>query len=265
MEEAKYMKAIEANPSIIKMIPQPTDEMKLLALKKQGLVLEYIHHPTREMEELAINQNPRAIKFIENPTEQMMIKAVQAGWSILQYIKNPTDEVIKLALKQSGWAIQYAKNPSETLQLLAVRKNYDAIKYIEAPYESVQEEAVHISYEALRYIKEPSVHVELMGVKSNEAAVHFIAHLDKSKILLFLKVNILVIKYFVKEVSKEELEDVLKEVLSKEDVEEKYVRDFLNCSTIERHEMLRDKVLFIQRYGSKKTKKIAVDERLKMI
>ncbi len=44
--------------------------------------------------------------------------------------------------------------------------------------------------------------------------------------LEFLKVNILVIKYILKKVSKDELESVLKEVLSKEDVEEKYIRDF---------------------------------------
>ena len=82
-----------------------------------------------------------------------------------------------------------------------------------------------------------------------------------------MKVNILVIKYVMKEISKDELEEVLKEVLSKEDVEEKYVRDFLNCSTIDKNSdiMPMDKIMFIYKYGSKKAKKIAVDEKLKMI
>ncbi len=61
--------------------------MKLLAIKENGLVLEYIDNPTREMQELAIDNNIRAIKFIDNPTEDMMIKAVNEGWSILDYIK----------------------------------------------------------------------------------------------------------------------------------------------------------------------------------
>lgn len=56
--------------------------------------------------------------------------------------------------------------------------------------------------------------------------ISFITDLDKNKMLEFLKVNILVIKYILKKVSKDELESVLKEVLSKEDVEEKYIRDF---------------------------------------
>ena len=55
--------------------------------------------------------------------------------------------------------------------------------------------------------------------------------------------------------------------LTKEDVEEKYVRDFLSCSIIDRNSnsIKIDKVMFIYKYGSKKAKKIAVDEKLKMI
>mgnify|MGYP002537840744 CR=1 FL=1 len=55
--------------------------------------------------------------------------------------------------------------------------------------------------------------------------------------------------------------------LKKEDVEEKYVRDFLHCSMIDRNSEIVpiDKIMFIHKYGSKKSKKIAVDERLKMI
>ncbi|MFR1076491.1 MAG: hypothetical protein ACLSEL_08195, partial [Romboutsia timonensis] len=65
----------------------------------------------------------------------------------------------------------------------------------------------------------------------------------------------------------EDLEEVLKEVLSDENVNEKYVRDFLSCSMIDRKDKKFeiDKILFTYKYGSKKAKKIAVDEKLKMI
>ena len=57
------------------------------------------------------------------------------------------------------------------------------------------------------------------------------------------------------------------DVLENEDIEEKYVRDFLSCSMIDRNSnnFEIDKILFIYKYGSKKAKKIAVDEKLKMI
>ena len=89
----------------------------------------------------------------------------------------------------------------------------------------------------------------------------------KKQKLNFLKENILVIKYVAREISKEDLEEVLKEVLAKEEVEEKYVRDFLNCSMIDRNSknFEIDKIMLIYKYGSKKARKIAVDEKLKMI
>ncbi len=71
----------------------------------------------------------------------------------------------------------------------------------------------------------------------------------------------------MKEISKDELEQTLKESLSNEDVEEKYVRDYLNCSNIDKNSdiMPIDKIMFIYKYGSKKAKKIAVDQKLKML
>ena len=153
------------------------------------------------------------------------------------------------------------------MQLLAVKKNYDSIKYIENPTEAVQREAVDANYDALRYIKSPSHELEMHAVKSNESAINFIKDLSKDKIIDFLKENILVVKYVYKEIEIEEIEKVLKEVISKEDVEEKYIRDFLSCSIIDRNSeaIPIDKIMFIYKYGSKKAKKIAVDEKLKMI
>ena len=63
------------------------------------------------------------------------------------------------------------------------------------------------------------------------------------------------------------LKEMLIEVLSKEGVEEKYVRDFLKCSIIDKDSdvIAIDKIMFIYKYGSKKAKRIAVDEKLKMM
>ena len=75
------------------------------------------------------------------------------------------------------------------------------------------------------------------------------------------------IKDFKDKYSEEEIKEALKEVLSKDDVDEKYVRDFLKCSCIDRDsdKIDLDKILFIYKYGSKKAKKIAVDEKLRTI
>lgn len=43
--------------------------------------------------------------------------------------------------------------------------------------------------------------------------------------------------------------------------------EFLKCSSIDRNSntMTIDKIMFIYKYGSKKAKKIAIDEKLKII
>ena len=73
-------------------------------------------------------------------------------------------------------------------------------------------------------------------------------------------------KYITMEISLHELENVLKDKIAQEDVEEKYIRDLLRCSIIDRNSetFTLDKVMFIYKYGSKKAKKIAVDEKLRL-
>ena len=63
---------------------------------------------------------------------------------------------------------------------------------------------------------------------------------------------------------KEDIICILKEVVSDENVSEKYIRDLLNCSVIEvgSEKIDIDKINFIYKYGSKKAKKITVDEKL---
>jgi hypothetical protein len=217
------------------------------------------------MQEIALANNPHAIKFINDPTEDMMLQAINGGWINLEYIQKPTDQVIRLALDQAGWAIKYVSNPREELQLIAVRKNYDSIKFIREPCASVQEEAVRAHFEALRLIKAPTYQAKRIAVMNNEEAITFIEDLDREQILNYLKVNFLVIKYIKKEITRLDFEAVLKEVLSSEDVDEKYVRDFINYNTIDQFDMKPlDKILFIRDYGSRKARQITVDEKLKI-
>ncbi len=150
---------------------------------------------------------------------------------------------------------------------MAIEKNYDSIKYIEKPCEEVQLAAVNISYDALRYINNPSEKAEISAIRNNEAAIKFVHNLDKEKMIKFLKENILVIKYLIKDISIEELEGVLKERLSSEDIEESYVRNFINCESINKkyNNISMDKIVFIHKYGSSRAKRVAIDEKLKIM
>ncbi len=56
MDESRFIKMININPTLIENIKNPTDEMKLLAVRKNGLVIKYIENPTKEMQEIAISK-----------------------------------------------------------------------------------------------------------------------------------------------------------------------------------------------------------------
>ena len=172
-----------------------------------------------------------------------------------------------MALTQSGWAIKYVPHPSEELQLLAVSKNFDAIKYIDNPSQKVQDAAARLNYRALQYIQSPTLQTKCTAVKTSEQALQLMSDVTKEQFLTFLGINILVIKYIPRNIAitTEEIKEVLQRVLSREDVDEDYVRNYVNSGAIDTFTgmMPLAKLMFIYETGSKKTKKMTVDERLK--
>lgn len=45
MDKAKLIDLIKTNPNALVYIPNPSDELKLLAVQKNGLALKHIEHP----------------------------------------------------------------------------------------------------------------------------------------------------------------------------------------------------------------------------
>lgn len=82
-----------------------------------------------------------------------------------------------------------------------------------------------------------------------------------------MKVNTLIVKYMPTgfAVAVDAVENALQEAVANPDVDEKYIRDFINCRSIGRtvSTMPIDKIALIDEYGSKKARRIAVDEKLK--
>jgi hypothetical protein len=74
-------------------------------------------------------------------------------------------------------------------------------------------------------------------------------------------------KYFGNEIPIEKVEAALKVALSREDVPDNYVRNLINCESINEScgNISMDKIIFIYKYGSNHCKRIAVDEKLNMV
>jgi len=143
------------------------------------------------------------------------------------------------------------------MQVEAVKKDYDSIRYIKDPNEKVQIEAVKNHWSAIKYIEKPTVESQKIAISQSEEAITYIDIYNEERIKEFLKVNINILKYIYEDVTEELIDEVLMEKLKDEDIEEKYVKDFLNLEILD-----IDKIKFIYNYGSKKAKKILIDYKL---
>ena len=163
----------EKHKSII-LNKNPTEEMKLAALKKNGLMLKYIKNPSEAVQLAAVKGNGFAIQYLKNPSEEMKLAAVKTnGWAI-QYIENPSEEVQLAAVRQSVSSIRFIENPTEEMKLAAVKTNGWAIQYIENPSEEVQLAAVKGNSFAIHYLKNPSEAVQLAAVNQDGRAIQYI-------------------------------------------------------------------------------------------
>jgi hypothetical protein len=94
----------------IKMIKDPSEKIKLAAIKAYPYSIEHINNPSEELQLAAVIRNVFAIKFINNQFES-----------------------VKLYCANNIFCMPYIQNPSEEIQLKAIRncKFYNEPRYTE--------------------------------------------------------------------------------------------------------------------------------------
>ena len=141
----KYINLVESSNDIIPgELPEYNTEVKqLMAVRLDGVDIQFIKNPSETVQLRAVSQNAFAILYIPNPSERVKIKAV----------------------KEDGYAIELIRNPSEHVQLEAIRRNCYAIEFINDPNEHVQWEAVTQNPFTIEYIRNPSENVIIEAIK----------------------------------------------------------------------------------------------------
>lgn len=256
MDDKILLKQVKENPMLLENIDNPSRDIIIAAIKKNGIAIKFIENQDFEMRRIAIESNPLSIEYMDNLEEELQVLAVKLLWNSIKLIKNPSYKVKKEAVSTKGWAIQYVENPEEELCLLAVTEEYDAIKYIENPSEEVQLKAVEKSWNAIKYIKNPSLEVRRKAVIEDEEAIHFCDY-DIDEVKVFIGDNIKVVKYLYESIDPDLVVEVLMEKLKNDDFTKEYMKDFLELEILE-----MDKIGFVYEYGSKKAKKMLVDYKL---
>lgn len=121
--------ALRTTPSSIAFF-KATPEMKLEAIKADGMVLRLIESPSEKMKLEAVKQNGIVLEFIESPTYEIELEAVKSNGYALEFVSKQTPELVFEALKSQGLAFDviYKKNLTPEIVHFGITsflKNYD--------------------------------------------------------------------------------------------------------------------------------------------
>lgn len=117
--------AILEQPELIQFVTDPSEHVQELAVSCDGDSIQYIIdkgiEPSDRVKMTAIKNYGRAIRWIKNPSFEQKKMAVMRSWYALEDIPNAGPELELLAVGRNWRAIKYINNPSEKVQLRAIR------------------------------------------------------------------------------------------------------------------------------------------------
>ncbi|KSV59760.1 DUF4116 domain-containing protein [Acetivibrio ethanolgignens] len=116
------LEKIRNKPELLKTMESQTEEMILVAVKQDGMLLQYAWFQSDEIVDAAITQNGLALQWVWDQNEAICLKAVKQNWEALQFVQEQTYAMCVRAIDQSCYAIQFVRNQSVSLILRALLK-----------------------------------------------------------------------------------------------------------------------------------------------
>ena len=194
--------AISLNGLCIQYIKNPTEAMKLTAVRSNGMSLRFIENPTEEMCTIAILSEAQSFRYVKNPTREQQLLAIQRNGCCIRFIKDPDNELLLIAARSNGMSLKYIKNPSKELQKIALHNNGNAIEFIEDPDEELQLIAVRqggsgmkCNGMAITHVKNPTVKVLKETILKNPAMVRYMSNLSEEMQLFAINAQPWVAQY----------------------------------------------------------------------
>ncbi len=106
---------IEKDIALLGSIEDQTKELCEIALRKDGLALQFIFENPEQYYDIAIEKTPLAIQFVKNQTSRLCRKAVRKNGLAIQYVKDKELSVCLLAIRQNPLSLKFIENQSEEL------------------------------------------------------------------------------------------------------------------------------------------------------
>ena len=122
-EEKALRKLVRNNGLNISNMTDPSETVKLLAVKQNGHAIKFIENPTMEMQLAAVHQNATSLEFIPEHTDELYFAALKSrnnAYYAAREFRNPSDAVLKQAFSQNSNTITFLQNPTVQNKIMAL-------------------------------------------------------------------------------------------------------------------------------------------------
>jgi hypothetical protein len=120
-------------PELIKEIDNPSEELQILALRKDGGLIDFIKNPTGEMIRIALSRGhiPNNINDLDDELKMLSIKAVP---QTIETIKKPTEEMIICAIEHGHFlGVKKINSLNYKLKEIYIKQHPEQIRHIIKP------------------------------------------------------------------------------------------------------------------------------------
>ena len=162
-----------------------TEELCMLAVRQNGLVLEFVKKQTSKICKLAVRQDAYALQYVINQNEKVCEIAVRQEGDALEYVEKryKTRELCTLAVEQNGLALWYVENQTASnlleICILAVQQNGLALECVTNQTDKICEIAVRQNGLALEYVHNQTEKICRLAVQQNGLALQYVKQTDE--------------------------------------------------------------------------------------
>lgn len=186
---------IHNNPYLVTKIKNPSEELKIEAIRSDPFIIDLFKNPSMNLIEEAIIQNSGVIKnlnkkiintkllelaidnstcsfidydelndfltfivinFNKKLTNKLKEKIILIDPFLIEFIKNSSEELKLLAARTNGLVLEVINKKSAAIKITAIKQNGLSIKFINNPSKKLQELAINNNHNAINYIKNPN-------------------------------------------------------------------------------------------------------------
>lgn len=118
----KLKNVIMINPSYIKKLSNPTDQLQIVAVKRDPSLVFFLKEPSIHVWRTVIDIEPSYIKYIDSPIQELQMLAISKSIRALEFIKRPTKVIQRYVVKHYPEYVHLLRQVDDDICLETIKK-----------------------------------------------------------------------------------------------------------------------------------------------